>query len=265
MAKAKQDVRIAPEDIRESFVKLIAADRIKNLAEKRKESEEGVVKPELLRMFAEHVWEKHAKPKHNPRYAVADERGRLDTSAIFQVQTRFSFQLSERENQDNLSIEFRLASDLVDYAGLSQEKATLFVENELHTYPGVPVNIHELIYGKYVEGEWEDANDIAKSAGQKLLGYIMAEAGEELPEPLTDGERDAVKEYEKEMYRLRPGLFERIHLYVDNAEQLYGVLKVLNPTHFCSHCKLGESDTPEDRVTRYADEAVKLVKTSRIA
>lgn len=262
MAKAKAEIRRILDNFKNSFIRLVAAQKIYKIAEKRKEVEGGDLKAAMLRQFADYLWEKHAAPKKNPRYGVFDERGRLDVSAIFLVKKQFKFNLSERDG--DMGIAEHLKADLMDYAGLSDEKATALVQNELHVYESIPVLLDRLIYGSYSEGDWVESTDIEKAAGGKILDYILANNKKEFPTPLTDQEREAVRQFEKEAYRLQPGFFERLYTYCEDAEQVYKVLKIVDPTHYFAYGNLGESETPEGKVRRLKEEAAALMDASQL-
>ena len=256
MAAKKKVYRQVPADLAESFKRLVPADRLMDMAKKRKEAEAAIVCDEFLKTFAEQVIKNHYKPA-NPDYAIYDENGRLDLVAIFQVQNKFKYNLSEREGADEMGLEARFVGDLVA-AGLVAKKMEVFVQNELHIYASTDIrNLDELIFGKWQEGGWVEATDVEKQAGEKLRRNLMADEGEELYY-LTPEERE-VAVVEKEKVHVRPGFWERIHQSVETAEQLRALLRIVDPTYFCSHMKYGQSDTPELRNKRLGEEANKLI------
>jgi len=255
MATKKQEIKKLPQRLEPFWRRLIPADRILHIAEERKKSEAGVVYDELLKEFADWLWQKHSKPKHNPRYGVYDDKGRLDQSAIFQVHTIFYTKLSETQEEMGLESHFLLE---LQEAGLTEENARLFVKNEVHIYPRLPLTLDEFLFGRYEEGEFEESTDIQKSIGRKLQAFLVADEGEEV-EYLTAEEKQVVNDLETERFRIRPGIFERLHQYVDSPKMLFNLLKFLKPKNYISNAKYGESMTDVDRSVALGGEAAEMI------
>jgi hypothetical protein len=256
MAKAKKVYVPIPENCVEPFTRMVPADRLKYYAEKRKEAEAAILYDELIKIFAAAVLKNHNKPA-NPNYAYYDESGRLDQTAIFQVQNKFKINLSERQGADDMSLEARFLADFTD-AGLTAEVAQKLIDGELHIYASLDIKpLDELIYGKYVEGEWVESTPIMKAAGEKIRRNLIANEGDDLFY-LTQEERDESYE-EIEKVKVKPGFWARVYQYVTTVDQLVAVLRILDPTHFCSHMHYGVSDDPAKRNSRLGDEGVKLM------
>lgn len=241
-----------PSNVLQSFTRLVGAKCVAEIAEARQEVEAEIVKSEMLDAFGETLY-KHGAVPANPKLETSIA-GRPDMSGIFQVQNRFKFNLPE----GNEDLTDRLISAL-QMAGQDKDVAKDMVEKEIDTTPVVTLRpFNELVNGHY-EGEGKnrtfvDATDKEKTVGQKLLEFVTGTSAE----PLTEEERDIVLVHEENV-KAKTGFLQRLKGYCANVDVLKGVLKVVTPTHFISHMKLGISDTPEERQQRLKGIAVELI------
>jgi hypothetical protein len=245
-----------PEVALDAFERLVEANAVLEVAESRKEVEATVVNEIMLDAFAETVFRLGTTPA-NPKLEVKLGDGRPDLAGIFQVQGRFKINVPETVNDDD-NMEARFLYALRE-AGLTEEQARKLYENEIDANPIVSLRpFNELVNGHY-EGEGKtrtfvEATEAEKAAGQKLLQFVLGQTAD----PLTDEEKDLVVRQE-ESIKVKANFLQRLKLYCENATQVKGILKVIQPVHYVSHMKFGISDTPEDRQHRLVAAAANVL------
>lgn len=245
-----------PANVLESFKRLVGAKTVYEVAESRLEVESELVKEEMLDLFAETVFRNGAVPA-NPKLQTELNDGRPDMSGIFQVQNRFKVNIPEDVN-GNTEIPVRVLFAL-EAVGMATDAAQKLIDAEIDGSPVVRLRpFGELVDGHY-EGEGKnktfvEASAEEKAVGQKLLEFVTGTASD----PLTEEER-AIAVTIEERIKVKEGFMQRLKGYCDSEDVVKGVLKVITPTHFVSHMKLGISDTPEQRQNRLKAIAAEIV------
>jgi hypothetical protein len=256
-AKKEQDRPTVdvPLNVLKSFQRLVGANSVLEVAEARFDVESELVKAEMIEVFAESLYQHGSQPA-NPKLATELD-GRPDMSGIFQVQSRFKFNLPEDVNGDT-DLNVRLVKTL-ELIGMSNEDAQKLITNEIDTNPVVTLRpFGELVNGHY-EGEGKhktfiEATEKEKAIGQKLLEFVTGTSAK----PLTEEERSIVVRIDENI-KVKEGFLQRLKGYCKTLDILKGVLRIITPVHFVSHMKLGISDTPEQRQNRLKAIASELI------
>lgn len=236
MAKSKDRPCVAvPTAILPAFERFAYAKQICDKAEARMKAEEGILKDTLIESFAEGLSKLRCKPA-NPRLIVYKD-SKPDIEGLFQVQEKFWPQ-ADPECQGTAKI--RLISALVK-AGLTTKDADELVTNEISC---------------------EEKEAIRPLADLKNGAPIERQLGERLSKLLKDNfTADELSLIMKEdaKYEVKEGFFERLALYIPTKDGIMAVIRVLKPTHFLSHLKVGVGETPQGVVNRLYNAAKDLL------
>ena len=249
-----------PTGIYESFERLVGAKALYEVAEARLDVESDLVKSEMLEVFAESIYHNGCVPA-NPKLQTELVDGRPDCSGIFQVQNRFKYTIPDEVNGET-DIAARLLYTL-ESIGMETDKAQALIDNEIDCSPVVSLRpFGELVDGHY-EGEGKnrtfvEASAEEKAVGQKLLEFVTGTS----TKPLSEEDR-AIAVRIEERIKPKEGFLQRLKGYCSSLDILKGIFKVITPTHFVSHMKLGISDTPEHRQTRLKFIAADIIGTDR--
>lgn len=245
-----------PDSVLDSFKRLVGAKTVYEVAKSRLEVEGDLVNEEMLDLFAATVYRNGSVPA-NPKLQTELPDGRPDMSGIFQVQNRFKMNIPNDVN-GNTDIPVRVLFAL-ESGGMATDAAQKLIDAEIDGSPVVRLRpFGELVDGHY-EGEGKNKTFVESTAeekaiGQKLLEFVTGAASA----PLTEDER-AIAVRIEERIKVKEGFMQRLKGYCNSEDVVKCVLKVITPTHFVSHMKLGISDTPEQRQNRLKAIAAEIV------
>jgi hypothetical protein len=227
MAKAKDRPSVlVPVTLLPAFERFAYAKQICDKAEARMKAEQGPLQETLLDSFAESLSKLRCKPA-NPRITVYKD-SKPDIEGLFQVQEKF-YPQADPEMQG--TAKERLVSALTK-AGLSADIAESIVTNEVSCDDRKTIRpIADLENGAPVERE----------LAAKLLKLLQVN--------FTEDERKLLMKQDHK-YEVKDGFFERLALYIGTKEGILTVLKVLKPTHFLSHLKVGLGESPMGVINR---------------
>jgi hypothetical protein len=243
MAKAKGKDRpsiLVPVTILPSFERFACAKQICDKAEARMKAEAGIINETLIESFADSLAKLRCKPA-NPRLTVFKDN-KPDIEGLFQVQEKF-YPTADEECQGTPKI--RLISALVK-AGLTTNVAESIVTNEISC---------------------EEKEAIRPLSDLKNGAPVERELGEKLSKLLKDNfNADELSLIMKQdaKFEVKDGFFERLALYVGTKEGIMAVLKVLKPTHFLSHLKVGVGESPMGVINRLYAAAKDLLYGSEV-
>jgi len=211
---------VVPANLLPSFERFALAKQIFEKAEARMKAEEGILKDTLIDSFADSLSRLRCKPS-NPRLIVYKDN-KVDIEGLFQVQSKF-YPQADPECQG--TAHDKLISALVK-AGLPANMAENLVTNEIACSDKTTVRpFSDLINGSPIEQQ------LAQKLMQLLLDNFTVDERSLLLMPV-------------EKYEIKDGFFERLALYVPSKEHILACIKVLRPTHFISHIKVGAGDSP---------------------
>jgi len=227
MAKAKDRPSIAvPVTLLPAFERFAYAKQICDKAEARMKAEEGPLKETLIDSFAESLSKLRCKPS-NPRLIVYKDN-KPDIEGLFQVQEKF-YPQADPECQG--SAKEKLISALVK-AGLTTNVAESLVTHEISCEDKMTIRpILDLQNGAPVEQE----------LAAKLLKVLN--------DNFTADERSLLMKQDHK-YEVKDGFFERLALYIGTKEGILACIRVLKPTHFLSHLKVGIQESPLGVINR---------------
>lgn len=224
-----------PAEILPSFKRYVVAKQISEIAVSRMEAEEGAIKRKMLDSFAESLVKMKCRPS-NPRLTVADASGQPDIEGLYQVQNKFYPQAVQGDGP----IAERLKSAMVA-AGVSDETAEKILVNEVVCEDKTTLKpFSELMGGAPIE--------------QELAGRVM----KLLLENFNEDERKMLLKPDEKV-EIKDGFFERLGIYVKDKAEALGAMRVMKPTNFLSHMKLGLSDTPQGRLNRLYDYSKEMI------
>lgn len=161
--------------------------------------------------WAELVFETHTQPE-NPKIAMDGLEG------MFVVTTKFKVQIPDDKQPKESLIE--LLSTF-----LNTKKSVQLVEEEIYiTQQLMMRDLNELANGRKDGDTIVAPTEIEKSTAKKLLSFLFGYS----TNPLTEAERDVVF-YRKGVVQVRNGFIKRCCNYVENADQLKKLFKVIEP------------------------------------
>jgi hypothetical protein len=227
--------------------------------EKRVEQGRNEFGEYALSVMAERLFANKSKPS-NPLVILKKEDGKThDHQFQFSLQDRFKkFDLPEGDV--DLREHFVNALSAV---GLRPADAEKLVDNELDFSPVPEVKSpKELLEGHFGEKrEWIEATDDQKSAGNKLVAFLVWDGTGDAPEPLTPEEQVLVIE-SRNGVTVRGGFYDRVATYCQNKEQLLGVFKVVKPIFSLGFLKFALNDTETDKTRRKIEAAADILGTA---
>jgi len=228
-----------PPAARQAMARLLPAQRIEDYIEQRIKVENGIVKDEMLTVYAEIMWNQGSRPT-NPRVNCDKVAGAPDMSGLYQVQERFSLQYEKGETP----VKGRIVAALIR-AGFTADMADKIVENEIRYQPMTVLRpLDELAQGNAVE----------KSAAEKIISLVCGDAAD----PLT-AEEKAICIQKIEVVEVKDGVLERMKQYCKDAAQLRNLFRVIQPTNFVSHAKFANEGTVQ--LTEWLAEQAKVIVT----
>jgi predicted regulator of amino acid metabolism with ACT domain len=228
-----------PASVKLAFARLLPAQRVKSYIDQRIEVENGIVKDEMLGVYAEVMWVQGCRPT-NPRVYCYKIAGAPDMNGLYQVQERFTLQYEKGESP----VKVRIVAALIR-AGFSADMADKIVENEIRYQPMTVLRpLDELAQGNAVE----------KSAAEKIISLVCGESAD----PLT-AEEKAVCIQKIEVVEVKDGVLERMKQYCKDAKQLRNLFRVIQPVNFVSHAKFANEGTVQ--LTEWLADQAKVIVT----
>lgn len=194
----------------------------------------------------------------NPNVFIKNDKGVVDHKFNLVMQDKFKLdvpkEIPEGENPTNFLRSYYI--ELLTSVGLSDEKATTLVDEELEIYPVTGVrSLTDLIDGHYGEKRiWIEATDEEREAGSRLAALLTWDGTGATPQPLTPEDKSLVVRRDNSV-TVRAGFYSRCCQYVKSAEQLRNVFTVIKPVLFPSYAKFAIEDSEKDRVMRKIDAA----------
>ena len=229
---------------------LCAAQIVISNFEEIKDSNQKIVLASCLKGFVKKFFRLNKRPA-NP-YVINLQSKSTDCKALFVFNDRYKINVlgPSEDEQFNEKWGINTFTQALVASGLSESKAKKFVASE------VQINIiqhylslHEMLEGRTGSGRKKiEPNEITRSAGIKLAEFLNWN-GKKIIEPLTSEERDAIS-YLSMDYSINPGMLERVWNYIDNADDMLCLFKVVQPVLSIKNHEFGISDTPNERVSR---------------
>ncbi len=237
-------------DLTEAFQRDVAAKVVKDIVDERVRTSRAELERACFDLWCESL----LKTKPNNLTLTSAQHGQPDMQALVQVEQRFtksSIRLSAPVEGETVT---QAAVRSLTESGLPKEKAETFVTNEVDVTPLKSLRpFHELFFGHYEETDYKQATPEAKAVGAKLMEFVNA---------LPPDERKLVLLTEPQV-RVNEDMIARVADYADGVEEIKAIFKVFPPLPIVSMVKLGISDTPEERLKRIKEAAVKIINSSR--
>jgi hypothetical protein len=241
-----------PGNLIEAFQRYVAAEVVKEIVDERAHISRAELQRACFDLWCEALW-KH-KTKLTSFILASTQHGQRDMEALFQVEepaTKNNRHAPEPAEGKTLH---RAAVRSLTESGLSKEKAETFVANEVDVTPLKSLRpFHELFFGHYEEMEYKEATPEEKAVGAKLMEFVNA---------LPPDERKLVLLTEPQV-RVKEDMIARVTDYAEGVGEIKAIFKVFPPLPIVSMVKLGVSDTPEERLKRVKEAAVKIIDSSR--
>ena len=234
----------------------IAAKSVHTPVEVRLKSTKGDFNEYALRQIATKLLETKSRPS-NPLVVIENSDGTVLHQFQFVMADRLSCDGKMPKDADPQ--EYYV--DLLTGVGLSPKNAESLVENEFNFAPVVGFRpLNELLEGHYIEArEFIPANDLEKSAGNKLAAFLQWDGSKNsTPEALTDEEK-AISVQCTSGLKVNAGFLDRLATYCRNVDEVMGVFKIIKPSVYPNYLKFGVSESESGRVQMRQDNANEIL------
>jgi hypothetical protein len=258
--REKWEIKLSP-DAQADLNRWLEAKTLLEPTQQRVENSKEEVNAFCLREMAGLIFKNKSKPS-NPEIKVYKADGTVDSTAVFLMSDKFKYRFPDVpegvETRDHFV-------DLFKSLGLHPSDAERLVDEELDFSPIVGFKtLTELLEGHYGEGrEWIESTEDEKAVGRKLAGFLRAMPGPDgnVQVPgLTPQEKAIALERGKSI-KVKQGFYNRVATYVQSADQLLAVFKVIVPIVYPAYPKYALHDSPTDQLDRKIKAAADILGT----
>lgn len=248
-----------PADVTAEFETYIGFRSVWDKIDTQKNNQQQIVKDGCFDAYTQYLWDRKSTPPKNPQVQVK-EGSKVKHSAIFQVQGRFKVDVEIGEIPDDQSPEDVVVAAIREITDLSEEDATLLVNNEIDFTPDRGFKSFTKIFQEGSEDE--------KVSLTKLMMMVMADGSEKTGkitvDALTPEDRANLMFNTARASVIDPKKFmDRLPNYVHSLEQLRAVLTVIKPTHvYPSHIAFMKGSNVSEQTEALKEVAATMLGVS---
>lgn len=235
------------------------------LVESRLEQDKDTLAEFCFEKWTEELWKKKSRPV-NPELSVLNKDNKVDATATFQVQDRFTYNLPDvPEGELATDVYKETFKELFVNNGMTlkdaEEKANDLVDNELLVTPLTFIDFNKWLVGHY-EGTGKnrtfvDASDEEIALITKAVTLLRCQKASDFS-PLSEEELEKLIEIKANVV-VKKGFLGRATQYVNSIEQLRSIFSILMPVlsfHPVDFAVSDSSKTKNNRILACAKDII---------
>jgi hypothetical protein len=247
--------------LKEAFRRFIEAWAVEEIVDQRLVQEKAILNDGCFDIWTDGLWRGKTRPA-NPSLEIPNEKGQDDLVGLYQVQERYSLNLPQvPEGQELKDVVIEKLTEAFKATGMPDDEAadaaSNFVNTELVLGVKPVVDLDRLTNGRW-EGTGKNKSFIEATKDEqaiaaKVITLLQARSKTDLAsaECLSDEEMSQAVQFLPNVM-VKPGFLNRVCSYVKSVDQLRCIFSVVRPTRFPQGRKFGASDTPEEKNRRLA-------------